>query len=69
MTGLRPGVQAAIRIPALVLLLAATSGAAEAPDTDALPERVTFPSADGRTTLVGYVYTPRGKGMRACRRS
>ena len=22
------------------------------------PERVTFPSADGRTTLIGYVFTP-----------
>jgi dienelactone hydrolase len=25
-----------------------------------LPERVTFASADGRTTLVGYVFTPEG---------
>src|SRR5689334_2242090 len=26
----------------------------------ALPERVTFASADGRTTLVGYVFKPEG---------
>ena len=25
------------------------------------PERVTFPSADGRTTLIGYVFTPSDK--------
>ena len=31
-------------------------------DAAALPERVTFPSADGRTTLAGYVYTPQETG-------
>jgi len=25
---------------------------------DAVPERVTFPSADGRTTLAGYLFVP-----------
>jgi dienelactone hydrolase len=62
MSGVRPRAQAPPRIVLLALVLAATSGAAEAPDTDALPERVTFPSADGRTTLVGYVYRPRDGG-------
>ena len=28
---------------------------------DAVPERVTFPSADGHTTLVGYIYAPSTK--------
>jgi dienelactone hydrolase len=38
------------------MLIAATAAAAA---QGALPERFTFPSADGRTTLVGYVYAPR----------
>jgi dienelactone hydrolase len=29
---------------------------------DALPERVTFPSADGRTTLIAYVFAPPATG-------
>jgi hypothetical protein len=62
MTAARPRAQAPPRIVLLALVLVATSGAAEAPDADTLPERVTFPSADGRTTLVGYVYTPRDTG-------
>jgi dienelactone hydrolase len=62
MTAARPRAQVPPRIVLLALVLAATSGAAETPDADALPQRVTFPSADGRTTLVGYVYTPRDKG-------
>ena len=32
-----------------------------------IPDRVTFPSADHKTTLVGYVYTPEG-ARRACTR-
>src|SRR5262245_50192954 len=40
----------------------APGGCAEASD---LPERVTFASADGRTTLVGYLFKP--DGMRAGR--
>jgi dienelactone hydrolase len=31
-----------------------------APPSGALPDRVTFASADGRTTLVGYVFKPEG---------
>jgi len=53
---------AAVPIAAAALLLAVAAGGAQARDDDALPERVTFPSADGRTTLVGYVYTPPDKG-------
>jgi carboxymethylenebutenolidase len=40
-------------IPALVIPSAHASAAS-------LPERVTFASADGRTTLVGYVFLPEG---------
>ena len=40
-------------IPALVIPSADASAAS-------LPERVTFASADGRTTLVGYVFLPEG---------
>jgi hypothetical protein len=29
---------------------------AQQPVQDAMPERVTFPSADAKTTLVGYVF-------------
>ena len=49
------------RIAALTVLLVAAAGPARA-ETAAPPQRVTFPSADGRTTLVGYVYTPRDTG-------
>ena len=51
----------AARIAALAFLLATASAATDPPVAAALPERVTFPSADGRTTLVGYVYTPSDK--------
>src|SRR4051812_10989980 len=30
----------------------------------ALPKRVTFPSADGKTTLIGYLYLPRAQAGR-----
>jgi dienelactone hydrolase len=40
---------------ALSVLTAATPASAQGP----LPERVTFQSADERTTLVGYVFAPR----------
>jgi dienelactone hydrolase len=56
----RTGV-AAMRIAALAVLVAAAAAPAH-PQSPAPPERVTFPSADGRTTLVGYVYTPRDAG-------
>jgi dienelactone hydrolase len=35
-------------------------GATNAPVTGTLPDRVTFASADGHTTLVGYVFMPPG---------
>jgi dienelactone hydrolase len=35
-------------------------GAANAPTTGTLPDRVTFASADGHTMLVGYVFKPQG---------
>jgi carboxymethylenebutenolidase len=41
---------------AIAGLPAVTSG-----DDRLLPERVTFPSSDGRTTLIGYLYTPLGQ--------
>jgi carboxymethylenebutenolidase len=43
-----------------VALAATLVGAGSASAQDALPERVTFPSADGVTTLVGYVFRPQG---------
>ncbi len=39
---------------AMVAILLSASAAA----ADSLPQRVTFPSADGRTMLVGYLYLP-----------
>jgi carboxymethylenebutenolidase len=41
-----------------LILLAAGSGPVQAEDEGPVPERVTFPSADGRTMLVGYLYKP-----------
>jgi dienelactone hydrolase len=43
---------------AMLGFLPASPLLAEAPGP--LPERVSFPSADGKTTLVGYVFTPQG---------
>jgi dienelactone hydrolase len=48
-------------------VMAVLSGvAAAAPLADVLPERVTFASADGHTTLVGYLFHP--EGVRSARR-
>lgn len=44
----------------LVALAAGIAGAAAEPPSGPLPERVTFKSADGHTTLVGYVFKPEG---------
>src|SRR5215510_4379429 len=52
---------AAVRLATLMIALMAAAAPAQT-ETSAPPERVTFPSADGRTTLVGYVYTPRNPG-------
>jgi dienelactone hydrolase len=62
MTQFRPRPNAAVPIAAAALLLALATSAAQAREDGPLPERVTFPSADGRTTLTGYVYLPAGKG-------
>ena len=62
MTHVRPRINAAIPIAAATLLLAVAAGGAQAREDGPLPERVTFPSADGRTTLTGYVYVPPDKG-------
>lgn len=59
----RAGIGAA-QIAALALALVTASEPASPqanPQVAAPPERVTFPSADGRTTLVGYVYAPTDK--------
>src|SRR5438105_11803486 len=43
----------------LIISVAVLSlGAARGTAAQGLPERVTFPSADGATTLVGYVFRP-----------
>jgi dienelactone hydrolase len=54
--GIRGSAVAALAAPVVALMLC--SGFALAEDDDPVPERVTFMSADGRTTLVGYVYKP-----------
>jgi carboxymethylenebutenolidase len=41
-----------------VIAMVCTSTCALGQDEATAPERVTFPSADGRTTLVGYLYRP-----------
>ena len=46
---------------AMILLLPGVRAA----HAETLPERVSFPSADGRTTLIGYVFRPkRSHGVR-----
>jgi carboxymethylenebutenolidase len=47
----------ACSIPLLAACTLALLASPAAP-TEALPERVTFPSLDGRTALVGYVFAP-----------
>jgi dienelactone hydrolase len=42
----------------LTLVLAAFLAASADARTDALPQRVTFPSLDGKTTLTGYLFIP-----------
>ena len=44
----------------LALAAAAYMSIAQAHAQSALPARVTFPSNDGKTTLVGYLYLPQG---------
>src|SRR4029077_2398415 len=54
---------AATLVAALILAIVLAAGA-DAGAQGADPVRVTFPSMDGRTKLVGYVFTP-GKAGRA----
>ena len=61
----RPGHRRAVRSVLLatgvaVAMLAGGMVDAISQQRDSLPERVTFKSADGRTTLVGYVFEPEG---------
>jgi carboxymethylenebutenolidase len=61
--GVAAAMNAAVLGMAIVLaIVLATCADAGAQGAD--PVRVTFPSMDGRTKLVGYVFTP-GKGGRA----
>ena len=48
--------------PHIAVVIAMLTLATAAPAQTALPERVSFPSADGHTTLTGYLYTPRKAG-------
>ena len=56
----------ATRVPLIMIgaLLVATLGS-DVRSQNAVPLRVTFPSMDGHTTLVGYVFTPPGRTGRA----
>jgi dienelactone hydrolase len=45
---------------ALMAVITGTAAVNAAPPSGPLPERVTFASADGQTTLVGYVFKPEG---------
>lgn len=49
---------AAARIAAVFVLAIVFAPGADAVAQDAVPARVSFPSMDGRTKLVGYVFTP-----------
>jgi carboxymethylenebutenolidase len=46
------------RAAAVALTLVCTTPLCRAQDDAIVPERVTFPSADKRTTLIGYLYRP-----------
>jgi carboxymethylenebutenolidase len=52
---------------AAAVIVSALAWSQAAMGQSALPDRVTFPSLDGHTTLVGYVYTPRAKSAAAMR--
>jgi carboxymethylenebutenolidase len=51
----------AICFAAIMAVLSGIAGSRAASPPEALPERVTFASADGRTILVGYVFHPEGR--------
>jgi dienelactone hydrolase len=48
----------AASLAAITAAITGMAGAYAAPPSGALPDRVTFASADGHTTLVGYVFKP-----------
>jgi carboxymethylenebutenolidase len=50
-----------LAVRALPLPVLAALAFASAAQAQVLPERVTFPSNDGKTTLVGYLYLPPGQ--------
>lgn len=50
------------------ILACATIAAAQAQRSEPLPERVTFPSADRKTTLTGYLFLPRERRAAPMRR-
>jgi dienelactone hydrolase len=54
----------ATRVAAFALMLVTVSTAAGAPTAPPLPERISFPSADGSTTLIGYAFTPSDRRAR-----
>jgi dienelactone hydrolase len=54
-------IRGALKIGSVVLVAMALSGLPLCAQAADAPERVTFPSADGKTTLVGYVYRPATK--------
>ncbi len=56
---------AILRTIGLFALLAAPLASPAAAETGALPERVTFTSADGHTALIGYLYRPAASTSRA----
>src|SRR5258708_21802373 len=50
----------AARLVAVSVLVAISMGASPPPPLGPLSDRVVFPSADGQTSLVGYVFKPEG---------
>jgi dienelactone hydrolase len=50
----------AARVVVAAAMLSGVAGVQAASSADELPQRVTFASADGQTTLVGYLFGPEG---------
>jgi carboxymethylenebutenolidase len=59
------GRRATRAIVIMIGAIIATAVGADVRSQGGLPSRVTFPSMDGHTTLVGYVFTPPGRAARA----
>jgi hypothetical protein len=58
MKSFHDGSSAAVCLVAIMAAIAGIAAVDAAPPSGALPDRVTFASADGHTTLVGYVFKP-----------